>query len=89
MEFKCNGCPTIVKSDTLPSGWVAFTEVNIKGVRLYEECVEYRYESFHIPNKTKKYYHDKLCALNSMKKSFELFLAEISPIKPPRSRTVL
>lgn len=57
--------------------WIKVSEVDAFGVRSFQADNEYKYETFHLPNKQTKLYCSKPCAVESFKKSLDLFLAEI------------
>ncbi len=80
--FICNKCGTRIEGDKLPGGSFQFTETETIGIRLYEKISDYRYESFHVPNKKTVFYCSRKCAVDTIKSSVDVFLSEISPKNP-------
>lgn len=76
--FTCIKCGTAQDSELLPKAWFQIQETETKGIRLYEEAIEDRYETFHVPNKKIVYYCSRKCALDTVKSSMDVFLSEIS-----------
>jgi hypothetical protein len=81
-NFTCDQCGFTVKEESLPKDWIRVTEVEKDGIRLYERPAKVaRYESFHVPGRETRDYCCADCALEKYKKSMELFLRELKPIK--------
>ncbi len=81
-RFTCDNCSIHIEEESLPKDWIRVAEVEKDGLRLYERPSKIsRYESFHIPGKQNRDYCNMNCALESYKKSLELFLRELKPIK--------
>jgi hypothetical protein len=74
---KCSEC----NSEDEKANWIAVTEVEKDGFRMFEKPKPYRYESFNIPEKKTVYYCSKLCMLRHLNSSMEIFIAEIQPEK--------
>jgi len=78
--FTCDFCGHHETMTTDTNTWITILETETNDLRLFEKKNDnYKYESFHIPNKQEKNFCTTTCALEYLKKSVELFVASLKP----------
>ncbi len=82
IKINCYQCGKGISLPEDDATCISFIVVETKCFRMFEKPTDYRYESFNIPDKIERFFCNKQCSVTKLKASLELFLAEISPIRP-------